>query len=334
LKKTLFLTLAVVLVTVLALAGCGKADDGGAAAVSPLTTLQNDVATLKAKVVVIEGQLINVPVTVPNLTALQTDLGNVKVEVATLKGQISTLQQPSGSWASVQSVNNLSDTVNTLSSTVNSFDARLDAFEIENPDTSGIQVNAAAIEQILLEIVGIEEEIAGLNTLISGFASDLADLEDEVANIELPNLQNGSPYISIEKFRSGSLELAAHGVGDYVAIITLYGTDLMIGEADILDAEIEKELLFGQEIKEGYPYDGFALNPDSVITSIENTHTHTVDLGGIEVFVPFYYLDDVGTTLIIFVVPEWGDWSDGELFEIDFGTMIVDYATVEVGYSR
>ena len=341
-KKRLFLTLAIISVVVLSLVGC-TGDDNGGAAVTPLTTLQSKVAALENKIATIEGQLINMPATVPNLTVIQTDLGVLKSDVATLKAQVAGLQQPSGNWASVQSVNALSDSVSSISGSVASVSALVDNLDVENDGLAeDIIANFALIGQISADFVALEARLEGiaaavatLVTGLSGLEAGLADLEVIVANIEVPPAQDVTlPYVTIEKFRSGSLELKVHGAGNFVAIITLYGTNLAIDGAGVTDAEIEKELLFGREIAEGYPIEGYHIVPDSVETEEAYSHTHLVDLSGIEVFTPIYYLGDTGTMLVIFVVPDWGDWEDGDLFEIDFGAMLVDYAIVGAGFTR
>jgi len=201
-KRIILISAAVitVLLCVFSFAGCTSEADGDT--VTPIAQLQTDVTTLKSDVAGLGVAVasISVPSNLSStLSGLQTSSNSLTTSVTTLQSSVSTLQ------AQVTILNNK-------------------VAELEGGGDIDLTALSAEIDALSIQLDDMYAALLYFSD--ANIVNRLLELEAE---------ESVYPMVEISKFISGSgyLEFTTNTTGDYVVVLTLYGTalDLMTPSA-------------------------------------------------------------------------------------------------------
>jgi len=291
--------------------------------------------------------------TTKSIKELQSQYNSLQAAITSVQSTLSSHAKLIADLQKNTSIN--PDTITKLQSDytalVSAFNLlQLDVTNLKSIDASSLATKAelstllANLTASATELARIGDEIITLNSTDNSIQADLAAAlatinTDHAAIIAIQDTLNENtnvePHVSLDSFRSSGISLTVNGEGQFAIVVTLYGTDLMVGKVTSDDANIDAEYLYGQGIKQTIS-DDYPLIPDHVETEPggADSHTHDIDLSGIVVYPPAYVLSGKGTQLVLFIMPDGPGWADGDSFQIKFNGLVVNHATCIIGWYR
>ena len=197
-------TLAIIPILVLSIAGCGGETDPTTTAPStPFEQLQAKVSTVETKVKGLETAIANIPSSAAQITAINSSITAIKASVATLQTTVSGLSATDltsieGSIADLESqASDVGDSITNLNSGSDVFTADIEAIRTS---LVAISLDIADLQDQITNLVipdglNYDTEIATLQTSLGLLTSRVAAVESNIVTIEA-NLLSTANYVT------------------------------------------------------------------------------------------------------------------------------------------
>jgi hypothetical protein len=177
--------------------------------ISAINTKLAEYASTKAEVIRVQALEQQVSIEAQRLTDAETGIGNLDEDLAELSAQVEDIQLPDLSGIQ-NSLFALQDQVDEIEQNVANLDIP------ENLDLTDV---FDVLEIFELQLSALTDDLYELNAYCLFLENRIVNLESQLS---------GKYYVEITRFTPGSsyIEFTTRSAGDYVVVLTLYGTDL------------------------------------------------------------------------------------------------------------